>query len=179
MNWKQIWKPLLALVLAWGVLIGLRTALEPTRAAKQQEHDEMVMGYLLMDSETFTEEVYSGEDAAITAVYKGETGYVVETTVDGYADKLTLWVGVKNDGYVTGITVRDLDETYGLGRKTASDVDFLLQYLRNTGDAAVGENIDAVTGATVSSKAVAKAVNSAVSFVTGADVSSGATEWGG
>ena len=179
MNWKQIWKPLLALVLAWGILAGLTAALEPTRAAKQQEHDEMVMGYLLMDSETFTEEAYSGEDTAITAVYKGETGYVVETTVDGYADKLTLWVGVKNDGYVTGITVRDLDETYGLGRETASDVDFLLQYLRNTGDAAVGENIDAVTGATVSSRAVAKAVNSAVGFVTGADVSSGATEWGG
>lgn len=179
MNWKQIWKPLLALVLAWGILAGLNTALEPTRAVRQKEHDDMVMGYLLMDSETFTEEAYSGEDAAITAVYKGETGYVVETTVDGYADKLTLWIGVKNDGYVTGITVRDLDETYGLGRKTASDVDFLLQYLRNTGDAAVGENIDAVTGATVSSKAVAKAVNSAVGFVTGADVSSGATEWGG
>lgn len=179
MNWKQIWKPLLALVLAWGILAGLNTALEPTRAARQKEHDDMVMGYLLMDSETFTEEAYSGEDAAITAVYKGETGYVVETTVDGYADKLTLWIGVKNDGYVTGITVRDLDETYGLGRETASDADFLLQYLRNTGDAAVGENIDAVTGATVSSKAVAKAVNSAVGFVTGADVSSGATEWGG
>ena len=179
MNWKQIWKPLLALVLAWGILAGLNTALEPTWEFNQKEHDDMVMGYLLMDSETFTEEAYSGEDTAITAVYKGETGYVVETTVDGYADKLTLWIGVKNDGYVTGITVRDLDETFGLGRETASDVDFLLQYLRNTGDAAVGENIDAVTGATVSSRAVAKAVNSAVGFVTGADVSSGATEWGG
>ena len=179
MNWKLIWKPVLALVLACGILLSLSGALAETKAAKQQEHDRMVMGYLLMDSETFTEEAYSGEDTAITAVYKGETGYVVETTVDGYADRLVLWIGVKNDGYVTGITVRDLDETFGLGRNAASDVDFLLQYLRNTGDAAVGENIDAITGATVSSKAVAKAVNSAVGFVTGADVSSGATEWGG
>ena len=135
--------------------------------------------YYFMDSETFEEEVYTGEDTAITAVYKGETGYVVETEVDGYADKITVWVGVKSDGYVTGITVRDLDETPGLGRKTASDVDFLLQFLRGTGASAVGEDIDSVTGATVSSKAVTKAVNSAVGFVTGADVSSGATEWGG
>ena len=179
MNWNLIWKPVLALALACGILLSLSGALAETKAAKQQEHDQMVMGYLLMDSETFTEEAYSGEDTAITAVYKGETGYVVETTVDGYADQLVLWIGVKNDGYVTGITVRDLDETFGLGRNAASDVDFLLQYLRNTGDAAVGENIDAITGATVSSKAVTKAVNSAVGFVTGADVSSGATEWGG
>ena len=179
MNLKQIWKPLLALVLACGVLLGLSAVLQPVAQAKQQEHDRMVMGYLLMDSETFEEEAYTGEDTAITAVYKGETGYVVETEVDGYADKMTLWVGVKNDGYVTGITVRDLDETPGLGRKTASDVDFLLQFLRGTGTSAVGEDIDAVTGATVSSKAVTKAVNSAVGFVTGADVSSGATEWGG
>lgn len=179
MNWKEIWRPVLALVLACGILLGLSAALRPTAEAKQKAHDDMVMGYLLMDSDTFTKEDYSGEDAVITAVYKGETGYVVETTVDGYADEIVLWIGVKNDGYVTGITVRDLDETYGLGRKTASDREFLLQYLRNPGDAAVGENIDAVTGATVSSRAVAKAVNSAVGFVTGADVSSGATEWGG
>ena len=179
MNWKQIWKPLLVLVVAFGILLGLSAVLEPVAEAKQLEHDQMVMGYLLMGSETFAEEPYTGEDTAITAVYKGETGYVVETTVDGYAAPMVLWVGVKNDGYVTGITVRDLDETPGLGRKTASDVDFLLQFLRSTGESAVGEDIDAVTGATVSSKAVTKAVNAAVGFVTGADVSSGATEWGG
>ena len=179
MNWKQIWKPLLVLVVAFGILLGLSAVLEPVAEAKQLEHDQMVMGYLLMGSETFAEEPYTGEDTAITAVYKGETGYVVETTVDGYAAPMVLWVGVKNDGYVTGITVRDLDETPGLGWKTASDVDFLLQFLRSTGESAVGEDIDAVTGATVSSKAVTKAVNAAVGFVTGADVSSGATEWGG
>ena len=40
-----------------------------------------------------------------------------------------------------------------------------------------GVSVDALTGATVTSKAIAKAVNSAAAFVTGADVSSGATEW--
>lgn len=39
--------------------------------------------------------------------------------------------------------------------------------------------IDAMSGATVTSKAVVRAVNSAAAFVTGADVSSSATEWGG
>ena len=41
------------------------------------------------------------------------------------------------------------------------------------------DGVDGVTGATVTSKAVVKAVNSAKAFVTGADVSSSATEWGG
>jgi len=53
-----------------------------------------------------------------------------------------------------------------------------MQYLGTSGEAAVGEDIDAITGATVTSKAVTKAVNSACAFVTGADVSSSATEWG-
>ena len=58
-------------------------------------------------------------------------------------------------------------------------VPFLIQFIGTSGEAAVGENIDALTGATVTSKAVARAVNSAAAFVTGADVSSGATEWEG
>ena len=50
-----------------------------------------------------------------------------------------------------------------------------------TADAGTGETveIDGITGATVTSKAVAKSVNSAVGYVTGADVASSATTWGG
>ena len=39
--------------------------------------------------------------------------------------------------------------------------------------------VDGITGATVTSKAVARSVNSAVAYVTGADAVSGATSWGG
>ena len=39
--------------------------------------------------------------------------------------------------------------------------------------------VDAITGATVTSKAIARSVNSAVAYVTGADVASAATSWGG
>ena len=56
--------------------------------------------------------------------------------------------------------------------------------LRRTGtDAAAdsGESVevDAISGATVTSKAVIRCVNSAIAYVTGADASSGATSWGG
>ena len=179
MNLKQIWKAALAIALAAAILVGLSAALRTVDAQKDLEEQELAMSYLLMDGAPFTEETVDSADESITAAYKGTNGYIVEVTVDGYAAPMTLWVGVKNDGYVTGLTVRAMDETYGLGREARFDVDFLLQFLRNTGDAAVGENIDAMTGATVSSRAVTKAVNAAVAYVTGADVSSSATEWGG
>ena len=40
-------------------------------------------------------------------------------------------------------------------------------------------DVDALTGATVTSKAVVRCVNSAVAYVTGADTESAATSWGG
>ena len=179
MNLKQIWKPVLAIALAAAVLFGLSAALQSTAARRELDDEAIVMSYMLENGGDFTEEPYSGEDPAIQRVFRGNNGYILEVAVDGYAAPMTLWVAVKDDGYVTGLTVRDMDETYGLGREAMFDVDFLLQFLRNTGDSAVGENVDAMTGATVTSRAVTKAVNAAVAFVTGADVSSGATEWGG
>ena len=95
----------------------------------------------------------------------------------GYAGDITMLVGVSNEGTVTGLVVRDLSETYGLGANALSDVDFLAQFLWTEGDAEVGTNVDAITGATVTSKAVARSVNSAVGFMTGVDATTSATSW--
>ena len=134
---------------------------------------------LLPGSTTFVTEAYTGDDANITCVYKGETGYVIGTTTAGYAGPISMLIGVSSDGYVTGLQVRSMEETFGLGGEALTDWEFLAQFLRNEGDAAVGTNIDAITGATVTSKAIARSVNSAVGFVTGTDTDSGATSWGG
>ena len=115
----------------------------------------------------------------VTVVYKGETGYVIGTSTAGYAGPILMLIGVHNDGYVTGLQVRQMEETFGLGAEALTDWEFLAQFLRTEGDAAVGEDIDAISGATVTSKAITRSVNSAVAFVTGSDVDSGATSWGG
>ena len=103
---------------------------------------------------------------------------MIETVTAGYAGDITMLVGVNNEGRVTGLMVRQISETFGLGARARTDAGFLSQFLGTSGEAAVGDTVDAITGATVTSKAVTKAVNSAAAFVTGADVSSGATEWG-
>ena len=75
--------------------------------------------------------------------------------------------------------VRQTEETWGLGARALTDADFLIQFLGTDGTAEVGGNVDAITGATVTSKAITRGVNAAVGFVTGADTSSSATTWGG
>lgn len=167
--------------LAFGMVILyiVSTLLQPVRMENTSKEEKKMMAALLPGSETFIQEAYDGEDENIVAVWKGDSGYVIETAVDGYVDQITVWVGVENEGTVTGVTIRDMEETWGLGRNTMTDLSYLSQYLYGMGDAGVGETIDAVTGATVSSKAVTRAVNSAVWYVTGADVTSSATEWGG
>ena len=176
---RKIWIPILSLVLAAVILLGLYNGLLQLRHNNEQKELQAKMETLLPGSTTFTQEEYTGEDANITCVYKGQNGYVIGTTTAGYAGPIRMLIGVSDDGYVTGLQVRAMEETFGLGAEALSDWEFLSQFLRNEGDAEVGTNIDAITGATVTSKAIARSVNSAVGFVTGADVSSGATSWGG
>ena len=176
---RKIFMPLIAFVLAAVILLGLYNGLMGVRQANMEKELQAKMETLLPGSTTFTQEEYTGEDANIHYVYKGETGYVIGTQTYGYAGNIQMLIGVCNEGNVTGLQVRNMQETYGLGAEALSDWEFLAQFLRSEGDAEIGTNVDAITGATVTSKAIARSVNSAVGFVTGADTSSSATSWGG
>ena len=176
---KSMMKPIIAIVAAALILLGSGMGLSKIAAVNAEKELNTMLATVLPGNTSFEWVEYDGEDEAIQAVYKGETGFVIQTTAYGYAGDITLLVGVSNEGTVTGLVVRDLSETYGLGANALSDTEFLTQFLGTSGEAQVGENIDAMTGATVSSKAVTRAVNSAVAYVTGADTSSSATEWGG
>ena len=176
---KSILLPIVAIILAAAILFGLNFGLASYLAEAEAKELTAKMQTILPGSSIFTEEAYTGEDANIVATYKAENGYVVETCTYGYAGNITMLIGVSNEGTVTGLQVRDMSETQGLGGEALWNWEFLIQFLNNAGDAAIGENIDGLTGATVTSKAIAKSVNSAVGFVTGADVDSSATSWGG
>ena len=176
---KSMMKPIIAIAAAALILLGSGMGLSKIAAVNAEKELNTMLATVLPGSTSFTWEEYEGEDEAIRAVYKGENGFVIQTVAYGYAGNITMLVGVSNEGTVTGLVVRDLSETFGLGAEALTDTTFLSQFLGTSGDAQVGENIDALTGATVSSKAVTRAVNSAVAYVTGADATSSATEWGG
>lgn len=198
---KSIAMPVVALILAAAVLLAGYNLLGGVRAAREEAELTAKMQTILPGSVTFTQEEYTGEDTNIREVYKGETGYVIKTVSYGYAGNITMLIGVSNEGKVTGLQVRDMQETYGLGGEALVDWEFLAQFLNTAGNVTVGTPgqtdafssasgttdtsegeeiyVDAITGATVTSKAIARSVNSAVGFVTGADASSEATSWGG
>ena len=197
---KPILLPVLTILVAAAILLAASFGLNGIAAEKAQADHIWLMQTLLPDSKEFTLEPYSGEDANIRSVHKAENGFVIETVTYGYAGEITMYIGVNNEGRVTGLVVRDLSETFGLGRNALTDHVFLSQFLNSSGtfevvtaapdafSGATGEvaevegdtvSIDALTGATVTSKAVVRAVNSAVAYVTGADAASAATSWGG
>jgi len=178
-NMKSMLKPIIAIAVVALILFGSVKGLSGIAAANEDKEMNVMMATILPGNTSFTWEEYDGEDTAIQAVYKGETGFVIQTSAYGYAGDIVMLVGVSNEGTVTGLVVRDLSETYGLGANALTDTAYLSQYLETAGDAEVGNNIDAITGATVTSKAVTRAVNSAVAYVTGADTTSSATTWGG
>lgn len=181
------------------LLLGTSFALRNTAEEKAQAEHLWLMQTLLPDSTDFVLEPYTGEDANIRSVHKADNGYVIETVTYGYADEITMYIGVNLDGKVTGLVVYDAHETLGLGSKALTDHVFLAQFLNQDGSFAVATSgadafsgatgttesagdevqVDGITGATVTSKAVVRCVNSAVGYVTGADATSSATTWGG
>lgn len=176
---NSILLPILSILLCALVLFGASVILRPVAQTNALEEHLKIMQTILPDSKTFTQEPYTGEDENIRSVHKGETGFVIETVTMGYAGEITMLIGVSKDGRVTGLVVRTLSETFGLGAEALRDHVFLAQFLNCTGEAEVGTNVDAISGATVTSKAIVRCVNSAVAYVTGADIDSGATSWGG
>lgn len=197
---KPILLPILTILIAAAVLLAASFGLNGIAAHNAQEDHLWLMQTLLPGSQNFTLEPYSGEDANIQSVHKAENGFVIETVTYGYAGEITMFIGVNNEGRVTGLVVRDLSETFGLGAEALTDHVFLKQFLNSSGSfevvtaapdafsGATGEatetdadsiGVDALTGATVTSKAIVRAVNSAVGYVTGADTASAATSWGG
>ncbi len=176
---KGMLMPVCTIAISAAVLFTLSFGLKATAQKNLEEKRLWLMKTLLPESESFSEEEYTGEDTNIQGVYKALNGYVIETEVYGYAGNIQMFIGVSNEGTVTGVVVNDMAETYGLGAKALRDHKFLAQFLNGQGDFVIGEGIDAITGATVTSKAVAKSINSAVAFVTGADVETEATSWGG
>ena len=176
---RKILVPVLTIVLAAVVLLGLYNGLNTLRIENELHDLGEKMSVMLPGDNYYEPEEYTGDDANISRVWKADTGYIVETVTYGYAGNITMLIGVHNDGYVTGLQIRDMEETYGLGAEALTDWEFLAQFLRTEGDAEIGNGIDAISGATVTSKAIACSINSAVGFVTGADTSSSATSWGG
>ena len=110
--------------------------------------------------------VFDDQDSVIGRAYVAETA--------GFADRIRLMVGVSIDGSkLRGVAVLESRETPGLGERIR-EPDFLAQFADRPTDIeltvvkpgqSAEQPIDAISGATISSKAVAGAVNECVSRI--------------
>jgi len=97
-------------------------------------------------------------------------GYCVEVQAQGFGGPVTMMVGVSLDGSVTGVAVTDHKETASVAEK-AMEWGFLRQFVGRSGTVRLsGANrVDAVSGATDTSRAVVTGVNRALAIVAGLD----------
>ena len=134
---------------------------------------------VLPSADTFTDE---GEDKEKKVTYctalgkNGETaGYVFVSQVKSYGGAMKVMIGTDAAGTLTGVRVLEIADTPGLGMNVKKD-SFLSQFSGKSGTVAVtkdGGEINAVTSATISSRAVAKAVSNAAEVyneITGGEV---------
>ncbi len=106
-----------------------------------------------------------------TAIKGGDTAaYIFTESAKGYGGDVSVMTAVKPDGTVAGVAILDVsNETPGLGQNAAKE-SFYSQYaglkngvsLLKNGAKAENNEVDAVTGATITSTAVTRAVNTAL-----------------
>ncbi len=93
-----------------------------------------------------------------------EAGYVFTAGAKGYGGTVTVMVGLDTEGNITGVEILSHSETPGLGAN-ATKQDFKDRFIGKNGELTVnkssneGQNLQAITAATITSKAVVSAVN--------------------
>lgn len=100
-------------------------------------------------------------------------GYVFTvTTSAGYGGDISFSVGIKEDGTVNGYSILSISETAGLGMKATEEKfksqfeDKAVEEFRVTkSGAASQEEVDAISGATITSKAVTGGVNACIFYM--------------
>ena len=147
-------------------LLGLVNYLTEDRiAALQNEKAESAMREVL---EADSYEPVGTQAEGVTALYRaGDRGYVVRVSVNGFGGAVDMMVGVDPEGRVTGVSIISHSETASLGANCTRE-DFRAQFAGAADALAVrkdGGTVDALTGATVTSRAVTKGVNLALECV--------------
>ena len=176
---KEIIVPAVSLFLICVVVTALLALTNAVTAPKIDalavETQEASKKQVLSSAASFSEEKQIEKDGVSYTYYDGldsdgsVMGYVFVTSAKGYGGDISVMVGVLGDGTVAGANILSINETAGLGMN-AKNQSFLDQFLGKSGEIGVAKNnpsdteIQALTGATITSSAMATAVNTALSL---------------
>ena len=166
------------------LLLGIINGVTADKIAQNNENTRNeAMAAIISEAEDFSEVEVSEEwtapadknQPAVSGVYAaqagGETiGYCVEVKPKGFGGELTMIVGINTDGTVAGAQVTEHGETPGLGAKSQTDPNWITQFAGQPADGSLavskdGGTINAITGSTITSRAVTLGVNTAANCV--------------
>lgn len=174
---KEITKPAIILLIITAIAAALLGLIESVTAGpietKAAATQAAAMQEVFPEAETFEEikdATLTGTVSAVSVAKDAsgaESGYVLTVAPSGFGGAIKTMVGVSADGTVTGVSILSLAETPGLGA-LATEEWFRAQFAGKSGTLAVnkdGGEIEAITSATITSRAVTSGVNEAITWV--------------
>lgn len=178
MNAKDIIYPTFILVaiclVITAALVGTNGMTEAKIAELNAKTEEEAKQEVLPEADGFTTETISTDNGEVEYyVATNGAGYVFATSNKGYGGQVGVMTGISSEGEITGVKVVSHNETPGLGAK-AADASFSDQYkmpipeggsveVTKTGKSADNQ-IEAISGATITSNAVTTSVNNAIAL---------------
>ena len=166
-NWNRVFKPIVVLsvicVIITGALAATNQVTAPIIEAATIAAQNAARFELLPEADDFTAvEGVSVENVSDVYVANNGTGAVVTCAAKGYGGTITVMVAFNPDDTVKQIKITEQSETAGLGAKIATDKDFQGSFSGLPAEDFEVTDIHAISGATISSKAVTAAVNAAI-----------------
>ena len=141
----------------------------PEIAASNEAKTQAAVEAVLPGGGVQTQVPAADTEVPVLAVYEGENGYAVKVAPSGFGGSIEMMVGVDHEGKVLGISIIKHAETPSLGAvaaaKGSAGENFRQSFVGLSGEVAVskdGGEADTISGATITSRAVAAGVNAAL-----------------
>jgi len=142
---------------------------KPRIDAELKKEEEDALKTIMPDADSFKEKSIGGIKYFECLKRYDLIGYCIRATGNGYNGYIRMIVGIDTDGIIKGIKILEQYETPGLGARIVEikrgdeEPWFLKQFAgKSAKTVEVKKDIDAITGATISSKAVTDTVNKTV-----------------
>ncbi len=168
-NWNKIFKPIVVLcvicIVVTGALAATNGMTAPIIEAATLAAQEAARTELLPDAQSF-EKVEGIDVANVSDVYRttNDVGVVITSSAKGYGGDVVVMTAITPDGNIKQIKVTEQSETKGIGSNVVANPSYWERYEGVSAAQALvlNQDIDAYSGATISSRAVLTAVNSAI-----------------
>lgn len=157
---------LVSICMVAGALLGfVHAATEPVAQANAEKKAREVYETLVPEAKDFAELDCSVDGCTAALEARDSSGdllaYVIVAQSKGYGGQVPIAVAFEPEGTVKSITAMSNEETPGLGTKIANE-SYIGQYVGMSAEKADAEDIDLISGATISSRAALAAFNIAV-----------------